>query len=64
MSMYETFYPQRLWIEYPQDRLEENRYKYVCHYCGVPTEQIRGRLEGHDPGCAWRQQHTYIELED
>jgi len=64
MTMHETFYPVQVWIEYPQDHLEENRYKYVCRSCRRSTLEIQGRLENHALDCEFRRQHTYIEIED
>jgi len=64
MSMYETFYPKRLWIDYPQDTVEGQRYKYVCRSCRLPTEHIQGVLENHLLDCLYRQKYTYIQIED
>ena len=64
MDMYESFYPQRLWIDYPQERIDGQMYKYRCRYCKIETTKINGKIDGHGVDCTYRRQHTYIELED
>ncbi len=41
-------------IEYPQENLEGEMYKYRCKFCKIITTDINGRLENHAPDCEYR----------
>jgi hypothetical protein len=41
-------------IEYPQENLEGEMYKYRCKFCKKLTTEINGRLENHADDCAYR----------
>lgn len=41
-------------IEYPQENLEGEMYKYRCVHCKRLTTEINGRLDGHAPDCEYR----------
>ena len=41
-------------IEYPQENLEGEMYKYRCKFCKIVTTDINGRLENHAPDCEYR----------
>jgi len=43
-------------IEYPQEHLEGEMYKYRCKFCKKLTTEINGRLENHAEDCAYRLQ--------
>jgi DNA-directed RNA polymerase subunit RPC12/RpoP len=43
-------------IEYPQENLEGEMYKYRCKYCKKLTTDINGRVENHAPDCEYRLQ--------
>ena len=42
-------------IEYAQENLEGEMYKYRCKYCKILTTDINGRLENHAQDCEYRQ---------
>lgn len=41
-------------INYPQENLEGEMYKYRCKFCKRLTTDINGLLENHAPDCAYR----------
>jgi hypothetical protein len=41
-------------IEYPQENLEGEMYKYRCRHCKRLTTDINGLLENHAEDCAYR----------
>ena len=41
-------------IEYPQENLEGEMYKYRCKSCKIITTDINGLLENHAADCAYR----------
>lgn len=41
-------------IDYPQENLEGEMYKYRCRHCKRLTTDINGRLENHAVDCAYR----------
>jgi len=41
-------------IEYPQENLEGEMYKYRCKFCKKLTTEINGRLDNHADDCAYR----------
>ena len=41
-------------IDYPQENLEGEMYKYRCKHCKKLTTEINGLLENHAPDCAYR----------
>lgn len=45
-------------IEYPQENLEGEMYKYRCKYCKKLTTDINGLLENHAPDCTYRLQRA------
>lgn len=47
-------YKEAFDIEFPQEPLDGEMYKYRCKYCRVLTTIIDGRLENHGPGCEYR----------
>lgn len=47
-------YRQAFDIEYPQENLEGEMYKYRCKFCKKLTTDINGLLENHAPDCAYR----------
>jgi hypothetical protein len=58
------FYPQALYIHYPQEKVEGKLYEYRCQFCKRLTTEVNGKLENHDVNCQYRKQHTYLEIED
>lgn len=56
-SYYESApYKDAFDIEYPQENLEGEMYKYRCKSCKRLTTDINGRLENHADDCAYRLQ--------
>jgi hypothetical protein len=49
-------YQEAFDIEYPQENLEGEMYKYRCKFCKKLTTEINGRLENHADDCAYRLQ--------
>ena len=47
-------YKEAFDIEFPQEPLEGEMYKYRCKYCKVLTTDINGRLENHKADCVYR----------
>ena len=45
-------------IDYPQENLEGEMYKYRCRFCKKLTTDINGRLENHAEDCEYRLQRT------
>lgn len=45
-------------IDYPQENLEGEMYRYRCKACKVITTDINGRLENHRPDCDYRLQRA------
>jgi DNA-directed RNA polymerase subunit RPC12/RpoP len=43
-------------IEYPQENLEGEMYKYRCKFCKKLTTDINGLLENHAEDCEYRLQ--------
>ena len=43
-------------IEYPQENLEGEMYKYRYKFCKRLTTDINGRVENHAEDCAYRLQ--------
>ena len=41
-------------VNYPQERLDGELYKYCCVYCKIDTLTIRGKLENHSQSCKFR----------
>jgi hypothetical protein len=41
-------------IDYPQENLEGEMYKYRCCYCKRLSTDINGRLENHASDCEYR----------
>jgi DNA-directed RNA polymerase subunit RPC12/RpoP len=42
------------YIDYPQEHIEGQMYRYRCIHCKEETTIINGRLEGHLPTCEYR----------
>lgn len=42
------------YIDYPQEHIEGQMYRYRCIHCKLETTIINGRLEGHLPSCEYR----------
>jgi len=42
-------------IEYPQENLEGEMYKYRCRSCKRLTTDINGRVENHAEDCEYRR---------
>lgn len=53
-----TPYAEAFDIDYPQENLEGEMYKYRCKHCKKLTTEINGRLENHAPDCEYRIEHT------
>lgn len=51
-------YRQAFDINYPQENLEGEMYKYRCKSCKRLTTDINGLLENHAPDCAYRLAHA------
>ena len=47
-------YAEAFDIGYPQENLEGEMYKYRCKHCKKLTTEINGRVENHEPDCAYR----------
>lgn len=47
-------YKEAFDIEFPQEHLEGEMYKYRCKHCKVLTTDINGRLENHGQDCEYR----------
>ena len=45
-------------IEYPQENLEGEMYKYRCKFCKILTTEINGRLANHASDCEYRLSRT------
>ena len=45
-------------IDYPQENLEGEMYKYRCRSCKKLTTDINGRLENHAEDCEYRLRRT------
>lgn len=41
-------------VNYPQERLEGELYKYCCSHCKIDTLTIKGKLENHSQDCLFR----------
>ena len=41
-------------IDYPQENIEGEMYKYRCRHCKRLTTDINGRLENHAEDCEYR----------
>jgi hypothetical protein len=50
-------YAEAFDIDYPQENLEGEMYKYRCRYCKRLTTDINGRLENHAADCEYRLRH-------
>ncbi len=53
-----TPYQEAFDIDYPQENLEGEMYKYRCKSCKILTTDINGRLENHAQDCAYRMGRT------
>lgn len=51
-------YAEAFDIDYPQENLEGEMYKYRCQYCKKLTTEINGKIENHAPDCEYRLQKT------
>ena len=49
-------YKEAFDIDYPQQAVEGQMHVYVCKSCKLLTTVINGRLENHQPDCAYRLQ--------
>ena len=51
----------KFWIDYPQEHIEGEMYKYRCSYCKIETTAINGLIENHKKDCTFRieQEKTY-----
>lgn len=58
------FYPEMLYIDYPQEKVAGKLYEYRCQLCKRLTTDINGKIENHDVSCQYRKQNTYFEIED
>ncbi len=47
-------YKEAFDIEFAQEQLEGEMYKYRCKSCKVLTTDINGRLENHGDGCEYK----------
>jgi hypothetical protein len=47
-------YQEAFDIEYPQENLEGEMYKYRCKFCKKLTTDINGRVENHAENCEYR----------
>lgn len=59
-----SFYPETLYIDYPQEKVDGKLYEYRCVYCKRLTTDINGSVNRHAESCEYRKEHTYFELED
>ena len=52
----------KFWINYPQEHIEGEMYKYRCTYCKIETTAINGLIENHKEDCTFRieQEKTSI----
>jgi len=41
-------------VNYPQERLDGELYKYCCVHCKIDTLTIRGKVENHSQNCKFR----------
>jgi hypothetical protein len=41
-------------VNYPQERLKGELYKYCCIHCKIDTLTIRGRIKNHSEDCEFR----------
>ena len=46
----------KFWINYPQEHIEGEMYKYRCSYCKVETTAINGLIENHKEDCIFRKE--------
>ena len=44
----------KFWINYPQEHIEGEMYKYRCTYCKIETTAINGLIENHKEDCTFR----------
>ena len=51
-------YKEAFDIEYPQENLEGEMYKYRCKFCKKLTTDINGRVENHEADCEYRLQRV------
>lgn len=51
-------YQEAFDIDYPQENLEGEMYKYRCKSCKIITTDINGRLENHGENCEYRLQRA------
>jgi DNA-directed RNA polymerase subunit RPC12/RpoP len=51
-------YAEAFDIDYPQENLEGEMYKYRCKSCKKLTTDINGKLENHAPDCEYRLART------
>jgi len=50
-------------IDYPQENLEGEMYKYRCKSCKRLTTDINGRIENHAEDCEYRRgRHHAIDV--
>ena len=47
-------YKEAFDIEFPNEQLPGEMYKYRCKYCKVLTTDINGLLENHKEGCEYK----------
>ena len=53
-------YAEAFDIDYPQENLEGEMYKYRCKSCKKLTTDINGKLENHAPDCEYRLARTRV----
>ena len=56
MNNFYNIHKHRFYIDYPQEKLDGELYKYKCAFCGIDTVTIDGMLENHSPTCEYRLQ--------
>ena len=54
MNNFYNIHKHRFHIDYPQEKLDGELYKYKCAFCGIDTVTIDGILENHSPTCEYR----------
>ena len=54
MTNFYNIHKHRFYIDYPQEKLDGELYKYKCAFCGIDTVTIDGMLENHSRTCEYR----------
>tara|TARA_A100001011_G_scaffold371800_1_gene429537 strand:+ start:162 stop:371 length:210 start_codon:yes stop_codon:yes gene_type:complete len=51
---------QKFVVNYPQEKLEGELYKYRCLHCKIGTLEIKGKIENHAEDCFFRLEFEKI----